>query len=62
MQILMDLYAKSMAHFKSNRTQATDFIEIGDAPVPPNERAVKLAAMSNVARAILSLHEVITRD
>ena len=62
LQILMDLHAKSMAHFKSDRAQATEFIQIGDAPVPPNERAVKLAAMSNVARAILSLHEVITRD
>ena len=51
-----------MAHFKSDKAQATDFIEIGDSPIPANERAVKLAAMSNVARTILSLHEVITRD
>ena len=62
LQILIDLYNRSMAHFKSDKAQATDFIEIGDAPIPANERAVKLAAMSNVARAILSLHEVITRD
>ena len=62
LQILMDLHAQSMAHFKSDRAQATDFLEIGDSLVPPKEPAVKLAAMSNVARAILSLHEVITRD
>jgi hypothetical protein len=62
LQVLMDLHAKSMAHFKNDQAQATEFIEIGDAAVPAKESEVKLAAMSNVARAILSLHEVITRD
>jgi hypothetical protein len=30
--------------------------------VPTNLRPVDLAAMSNVARVIMNLHEVITRD
>lgn len=61
-QILLDLHAKSVAHFKVDGSQAANYLTIGDSAVPQNVSRVELAAMSNVARAILSLHEVITRD
>lgn len=62
LQILLDLHAKSVAHFKADGSQAAAYIQTGDSAVPQNISRVELAAMSNVARAILNLHEVITRD
>jgi hypothetical protein len=62
LQLLADLYRQSLAHFKSQPAAATSFLKIGDSPAPPNANPVDLAAMSNVARAIMNLHEVITRD
>ena len=62
LQLLADLYRQSLAHFKSQPTAATSFLKIGDSPAPPNANPADLAAMSNVARAIMNLHEVVTRD
>ena len=61
-QVLMDLHAKSLAHFKSDPSAAAEFLKIGDSPLPRDMRPAELAAMSNVARVIMNLHEVITRD
>jgi hypothetical protein len=61
-QLLTDLHAKSIAHFKADPGTADALLKIGDSPVPTNLRPVDLAAMSNVARVIMNLHEVITRD
>jgi hypothetical protein len=62
LQLLTDLHAKSLANFKAGPANAAAFLKIGDSPVPANVSPVELAAMTNVARAILNLHEVITRD
>jgi hypothetical protein len=62
LQVLVDLHAKSIAQFKADRPQAMEYLEIGDSGIPKKLSPVELAAMSNVARAILNLHEVITRD
>ena len=61
-QLLSGLHAKSLAHFKADPRTADALLKIGDSPVPANLRPVDLAAMSNVARVIMNLHEVITRD
>ena len=62
LQVLTDLHGKSLAHFKVDPSGTAEFLKIGDATVPRNLRPAELAAMSNVARVIMNLHEVITRD
>jgi hypothetical protein len=62
LQILTDLHAKSLAHFEKNRSETQEYLGIGDSKVSSNLSPVEVAAMSNTARAILNLHEVITRD
>jgi hypothetical protein len=61
-QILLDLHAKSLTHFKADPSGTAEYLKIGDSAVPPKVRLAELAAMSNVARVIMNLHEVITRD
>jgi hypothetical protein len=62
LKILVDLHEESLTHFKDDPGDARKLLAIGDSPVPPKTNPAELAAMSNVARTILNLHEVITRD
>jgi hypothetical protein len=62
LQVLVNLHAKSLAHFKADPSGTAEYLKIGDSTVPRNARPAELAAMSNVARVIMNLHEVITRD
>jgi hypothetical protein len=62
LHVLTELHAKSLAHFKADPSGTAEYLKIGDAPVPSNLKPAELAAMSNVARVIMNLHEVITRD
>ena len=62
LKILTDLHAESLAHFKEAPADAHELLKVGDSPVPGKMNPAELAAMSNVARTILNLHEVITRD
>jgi hypothetical protein len=59
---LSDLYGKSLLRFQRDPVSAKDFLRIGDAPTPRDSNTVRLAAMTTVARAILNLHETITRN
>jgi hypothetical protein len=61
-KLLLDLHAKSLAHFKSDPAGTAEFLHVGDSAVPSKIRPAELAAMTNVARAVMNLHEVITRD
>ena len=60
--ILADLYQRAMRRFDADPAGARAFIEAGDAPVLPGANAVELAATMTVTRAILNLHETITRN
>ena len=60
--VLIDLHAKSLTHFKADPAGAAEYLKIGDSAIPAKDRLADLAAMTNVARVILNLHEVITRD
>jgi len=62
LKILADLHDESLAHFKDDPADARKLLAVGDSPVPAKMNPAELAAMSNVARTILNLHEVITRD
>ena len=61
-RILADLYRKSRARFRASPPEAKKFISVGEAPLPPKMDSTELAAMTSVARAILNLHETITRN
>jgi hypothetical protein len=62
LQVLIDLHGKSLTHFKADPSSTAEYLKIGDSTVPHNVRPPELAAMTNVARVIMNLHEVITRD
>jgi hypothetical protein len=61
-RILTNLYQRSLASFRSGESDAGKLLSVGDAPVPSDVDRTNLAAMTTVARAILNLHETITRN
>jgi len=57
---LKDLYRRNLARFRASPEAAAQLMSVGEAPhstAQPED-----AAMALVARAILNLHETITRD
>jgi hypothetical protein len=61
-RILEDLYRKSLARFRQAPAEAKELLTVGEMPVPEKVDARELAAMTVVTRAILNLHETITRN
>jgi len=61
-QILNDLLRQSTAEFRRSPESAAKLVHIGESPLPANEKPIDLAAMTAVARAILNMHETITRN
>ena len=59
---LRSLLQKHRTEFRQNRDAAKDYLKTGFAPVPPELDAAELAAWTDVARALLNLHEIITRS
>jgi hypothetical protein len=59
---LANLYANSLGQFQHSRPDAGELIHEGEAPVPAGLKDTELAAMTTVARAILNMHETITRN
>ncbi|MBL8240259.1 MAG: PSD1 domain-containing protein [Bryobacterales bacterium] len=60
--ILVGLYKKGLRRFDADPAAARAFISSGDAPGLPGANPVELAAAMTVTRAILNLHETITRN
>ena len=60
--ILEELHRKSLERFQSQPESAKQFIAAGDAPLAKDLRPADLAAMATITRAILNLHETITRN
>ena len=61
-KILASLHRQSLADFSKSPAKARELINVGDTPPPKTAAPVRLAAMTTVARAILNLHETITRN
>ena len=59
---LADLYRRNLARFQAAPGDAKQLIHIGDTPLAGSAAPAQLAAMTTVARAILNLHETITRN
>jgi hypothetical protein len=58
---LSKLYASNLAQFQRSPADARALTHEGEAPVA-SLPAAELAAMTTVARAILNMHETITRN
>ena len=61
-QILVELYRKSLAEFTAQPQSALQLIRTGEAPLDNALEPRDLAATMTIARAILNLHETITRN
>jgi mono/diheme cytochrome c family protein len=61
-RVLGELHRKSLARFERAPLAAREFTSVGDAPTAAGLDPAKLAAMATVTRAILNLHETITRN
>lgn len=62
LRILTDLYRQGLAEFRSSPAAAEQLIHQGEAAGANGEKPAELAAMTAVARAILNMHETITRN
>ena len=61
--VLNRLYERSLKRFAADPDRARQFVSTGEAPLPPDlRRPASLAAMATVTRAVLNLHELITRN
>jgi hypothetical protein len=60
--ILRQLYHSRRARYSTDRTAAERLVSVGEAPTPRDVDAVEMAAWTSVARAILNMHEMITRE
>ena len=60
--ILVELHKKNLAEFAAQPQKAREFVRVGEAPLATDVDSTELAAMTTVARAILNLHETITRN
>jgi hypothetical protein len=61
--ILSGLYERSLKRFAADADGARRFVSTGEAPLPPDTRSPSsLAALATVTRAVLNLHELITRN
>jgi hypothetical protein len=61
-KVLVNLHQEALAEFRADPKGASEFIHSGDKPVDPSVEPSDLAAMTTVTRAILNLHETITRN
>ncbi|MDE0826563.1 MAG: PSD1 and planctomycete cytochrome C domain-containing protein [Akkermansiaceae bacterium] len=59
--VLTALYEKQLARYKASPDEAKMLLGVGLAPVPAELDVADLAATTTVARALLNLHETITR-
>ena len=59
-KVLTELHRKNLARFRAAPNETRELLGVGEAPVAGD--AVEVAAMTTVARAILNLHETITRN
>jgi hypothetical protein len=61
-KILADLLTRQRAEYAANPATATRLLAVGDRPAPAGVNPAELAAWTNVCRAVLNLHESITRQ
>jgi hypothetical protein len=61
-KVLSDLQAKHREQFTADPKGAEQALTVGQLTAPKDIDAVEIASWMSVARAILNLHETITRE
>jgi hypothetical protein len=61
-RVLADLYTRNRRRFQADHAAARELLAVGEAPALPTASPADRAALTTVARAILNLHETITRN
>ncbi|MBT8484187.1 MAG: DUF1553 domain-containing protein, partial [Phycisphaerae bacterium] len=61
-RVLLELLDESRRHYAAHPDEAMQLIEVGSSPRDPSIEPATLAAWTQVTRAILNLHETITRE
>jgi hypothetical protein len=61
-RLLEGFYRKELERFQHDLEAARRLISVGDAPLRPHGRLTVQAAWTSVARALLNVHETITRN
>jgi len=61
-RVLAQLFQSNLARFRKDPREAEALARAGEAPLAPNLNQPELAATTLVARAILNLHETVTRN
>jgi len=61
LSLLEGLYRKHLDEYAKDEAAAKDFLSVGEKPAPEDIGSAELAAWTSVVRAILNLHETITR-
>jgi len=59
---LREFHQRELQRYRNDPTAAKEFLAIGQSPVAVSEDPAELAAMTSVTRAILNLHETVTRN
>ena len=59
--LLHALFDADLESFRESLGDAERLVSVGETPVPENIDRIELAAWTSVARAVLNLHESITR-
>lgn len=60
--LLSELLQQHREHFQGNAAAAQELLKVGAAASPPGVAAAELAAWTSVARAVMNLHETVTRN
>ena len=61
-RVLTELYQANLARFQAAPSDARKLLATGDSPVAKSGDAAQLGALTMVTRAVLNLHEFITRN
>lgn len=61
-QILQELLASAEAEYRDHPEKAKELLSVGSADAPNESAPTQIAAWTQIARAILNLHETITRN
>jgi hypothetical protein len=62
LRVLTNLHRQSLLQFQRDPRAAKELVSVGEAALPKAVKLASLAAMMTVTRAILNLHETITRN
>ena len=60
-RLLADLHEAHLTAYRADEKAAREFLGVGERPIPADLPPAELAAWTSVARAVLNLHETITR-